>query len=258
MQHLGPRYAAHFQAKDLIRFLTYEAVTSLNLYLFNLSSGHRSTVAPSSTLSRLIKSGAGIAEDAFLFSILPRGYACKEAEESASSENYVQNGVSGSSMTRPARIKVIGDVHVVTQESLDLTLWKIGGASVVLRFIEIASVRALESLVRILLIFKIRLLMNYHGRWLYALKVRVHAGKCQKIWNVFVSREPYLFSLVDIHGIGAYEILGRILKEKASLINVTAFETFFEFLGLNSKTPECVPTSHLRTTLIIAQSLSYR
>lgn len=147
MQHLGPRYAAHFQAKDLIRFLTYEAVTSLNLHLFNLSSGHRSTVASSSTLSRLIKSGVGIAEDAFLFSILPAGYACKEeAEELASSENYVQNGVSGSSTTRPARIKVIGDVHVVTQESLDLTLWKIGGASVVLRLIEVASVRAIAYL----------------------------------------------------------------------------------------------------------------
>jgi hypothetical protein len=37
---------------------------------------------------------------------------------------------------------------------------------------------------------------------------------------------------------GGYDILGAILHRKAHLINLTAFETLFEFLGLNFNVPE--------------------
>ena len=39
---------------------------------------------------------------------------------------------------------------------------------------------------------------------------------------------------------GGYEVLGEILRNKAQLINVTGFETMFEFLGMSFRYPECV------------------
>jgi len=38
--------------------------------------------------------------------------------------------------------------------------------------------------------------------------------------------------------LGGYEILSEILRKKSELINVTSYETLFEFLGMNFKTPE--------------------
>ena len=38
--------------------------------------------------------------------------------------------------------------------------------------------------------------------------------------------------------VGGYEILGDILRNKATLVNMTTFETLFEFFGLNFRAPE--------------------
>lgn len=39
---------------------------------------------------------------------------------------------------------------------------------------------------------------------------------------------------------GGYDILADILRLKAEMINMTSFETLFEFLGLNFRSPEFV------------------
>jgi hypothetical protein len=39
---------------------------------------------------------------------------------------------------------------------------------------------------------------------------------------------------------GGYEILADILRGKSQMINISGFETLFEFLGLNFRSPECV------------------
>lgn len=49
--------------------------------------------------------------------------------------------------------------------------------------------------------------------------------------------------------LAAYEILAHILQAKAQLINVTTFETLFEFLGLNFRNPEYVQLSSLSPLL---------
>jgi hypothetical protein len=41
---------------------------------------------------------------------------------------------------------------------------------------------------------------------------------------------------------GGYEILSEILRNKSELINTTSYETLFENLGMNFKTPESVVT----------------
>jgi hypothetical protein len=45
---------------------------------------------------------------------------------------------------------------------------------------------------------------------------------------------------VLMDSIGGYEILSEILRGKSALINMTSYETLFEFLGMNFKTPESV------------------
>jgi hypothetical protein len=42
---------------------------------------------------------------------------------------------------------------------------------------------------------------------------------------------------------GGYEILMEILRDKCQLVNMTGFETLFEFLGLNFSSPEYVVLS---------------
>ena len=39
---------------------------------------------------------------------------------------------------------------------------------------------------------------------------------------------------------GGYEILAWMLRTKVQLINLTGFETIFEFLGINFRSPEFV------------------
>lgn len=38
--------------------------------------------------------------------------------------------------------------------------------------------------------------------------------------------------------------MGHILRSKGQLFNITAFETLFEFFGLNFRTPEYVQHLH--------------
>ena len=49
-----------------------------------------------------------------------------------------------------------------------------------------------------------------------------------------------LSELTPLSFVGGYEILADILRGKAQTINLTAFETLFEFLGLNFSSPEYV------------------
>jgi hypothetical protein len=50
------------------------------------------------------------------------------------------------------------------------------------------------------------------------------------------------FSIITFlwNHLGGYEILSEILRKKSELINMTSYETLFEFLGMNFKTPELV------------------
>jgi hypothetical protein len=44
--------------------------------------------------------------------------------------------------------------------------------------------------------------------------------------------------LIVIMSAGGYEILANILRGKSQIINISGFETLFEFLGLNFRSPE--------------------
>ncbi|KAI5118373.1 hypothetical protein M0805_008701 [Coniferiporia weirii] len=226
VQHLGPRYTANFQAKDLIRFLTYEASTSLNIFLSGLvvqrtnrhSQVSGAAMSGLSPLMRAIRDSMGIAEDAFLFSITPNGYKCEDEREgeSDSLSIYVQNGVVSSRSASRSKINIVGDVVPVTQQCLDVALWKIGGASIALRFVELATTP--HELSRALGIF---------------------TDSARTSWQMSE----------DMERLRAYEILALILRSKGQLINFTSFETLFEFLGLNFRTAD---------HSVIVNTLAYR
>ena len=57
------------------------------------------------------------------------------------------------------------------------------------------------------------------------------------IWKDYVSASSETVAVVDVLTDG-YDILASMLRTRSHLINMTSFETLFEFLGLNFRTPE--------------------
>ncbi|KAF8962103.1 beach-domain-containing protein [Flammula alnicola] len=182
IHHLGPRYTGTFQDPELVKFLTYEASTSLNMYLGSAAASNASTQMPIVKALREGMPSVGLKEETVLFVVAPGEFSWGVVD---------------------ARLS--GDVFVVKAESLDVALWKIGGAAVGLRLVQLASTS--HELSRTL------------GILTDGLK------------NSWQNSE-------DMERLRGYEILADILSSKAQLINLTAFETLFEFLGINFNSPE--------------------
>jgi hypothetical protein len=115
IHHLGPRYVGNFQDPNLIKFLTYEASTSLNMFLSTTVSKNTSSSAVS-PLMKVVKDGLGVPESSIVFSVKPH------------------------SSMHSRNLKMEGDVFVVRAACLDMALWKIGGAAVALRLVQVANV----------------------------------------------------------------------------------------------------------------------
>lgn len=123
VHHLGPRYSGTFQDPALIKFLTYDASTSLNMFLTNATKN--SDVSP---LMKAVKNGLGVPESLFVFSL--------------SASNCT---ASGQNTAVPVKgllkeVESQGNVFTVKATTLDMALWKIGGAAVVLRLVQLAQV----------------------------------------------------------------------------------------------------------------------
>jgi len=130
MHHLGPRYCGNFQDPELIRFFTYEAATSLNMFLSGVTAKNLSDITP---LLKVVKDGMSLSESAIVFSITPH----HRIDQSDGTVTTVGNGPS---REFPNIFKVEGDVFAVNVSCLDLSLWKIGGAAVALRLLQLARV----------------------------------------------------------------------------------------------------------------------
>lgn len=78
---------------------------------------------------RSIKEGVDVNEDSFLFSLNPSGYD----DQNKTVANAVKNPNCSSA-------ELSGDVVTVKPEALDAVLWKLGGAAIALRLVELASV----------------------------------------------------------------------------------------------------------------------
>lgn len=67
----------------------------------------------------------------------------------------------------------------------------------------------------------------------------VIVGRIRRTWSVFVSSFAVVTLLyAHICTPGGYEVLAELLRSKSQYINMTGFETIFEFLGMNFRSPE--------------------
>ncbi|KAG5335279.1 hypothetical protein C0989_001571 [Termitomyces sp. Mn162] len=190
--HLGPRYTGNFQDTSLIKFLTYEASTSLNMFLATIASKQPNS-ATQSTILKAVKNGFGIPENVISFAVSPLN-----ARQSGPGMSVPINGFT-------KEFKSKGDVFVVKAACLDTALWKIGGAAVALRLVQVANTQHEVS--------------------------RALGVLSDGLRNSWQNSE-------DMEKLRGYEVLADILRSKAQLINVTGFETVFEFLGMNFRCPD--------------------
>jgi hypothetical protein len=119
----------------LVKFLTYEASTSLNMFLAlkNTVSLPKSKPGEQTSIVKVLKSGMGIPEASVVF-----------AFSAAGAPGWGQDkGVGVRCGIGALNGEVEGDVFTVKAECLDLALWKIGGAAVVLRLVQLAHVSCL-------------------------------------------------------------------------------------------------------------------
>ncbi|KAK0186450.1 beach-domain-containing protein [Armillaria mellea] len=191
IHHLGPRYQGSFQDPALVKFLTYEASTSLNMFISTAAS--KVSSAESLPLVKTIREGLGISNSSIIFSLSPFNVA-----ESGTVQS-VKAGGSDKDFT------VQGDIMAVKAACLDMSLWKIGGAAVPLYLLQVAQTPHEISRALSILMDSLR--------------------------NSWQNSE-------DMERLRGYDILTDILRSKAQMINMTSFETIFEALGLNFRSPE--------------------
>ena len=132
VHHLGPRYTGTFRDPHLVKFLTYEASTSLNMFLAlkNTIPLPKSKPGEQTSIVKALKNGMGIPEASVIF-----------AFSAAGAPGWGQDkGVGVRCGIGALNGEVEGDVFTVKAECLDLALWKIGGAAVVLRLVQLANV----------------------------------------------------------------------------------------------------------------------
>ncbi|KAJ3833898.1 hypothetical protein F5878DRAFT_545746 [Lentinula raphanica] len=292
IHHLGPRYFGSFQDTEIARFLTYEAATSLNMFVFNagalpnsnfsgtssfgansyasftqaVSPGPSSAqnqrllsppssakppntpFSPSSpssaalfsplsptigmlhpppgpsSLIRAIKEGIGmgVPESGIVWAVSPGGFPSgppksaygsgfpKSAQRSAFSlngnaddENALDdsNGVGGTGRD----FVMHGDVYFVKAKTMDSALFRVGGIGIALKLV--GAAKTSHELSRALGVFT------------------------DGIKNSWQNSE-------DVERLRGYDILADILRSKAGMINMTSFETIFEFLGMNFRCPD--------------------
>ncbi|KAG2136966.1 uncharacterized protein EDB93DRAFT_1253823 [Suillus bovinus] len=177
IHHLGPRYSESFQDQTLIRFLTYEASTSLNMHI----TAQGASLPENSQLKKAIRGDPIISDSSIIFRIVPRPHDKKD------------------------QIVTRGNVFTVCCQSLDLAVWKIGGAALLLRLVALAQTP--HELSRALSVF----------------------SDCLR--NSWQNSD-------DMERLHGYDILASTLRARNHLINMTSFETLFEFLGLNFRSPD--------------------
>ncbi|KAI6126006.1 hypothetical protein EDD17DRAFT_1521466 [Pisolithus thermaeus] len=98
-----------------------------------------------------------------------------------------------------------GNVCVVSRQPFDVTLWKIGGVRLALHLVHQAQTQ--HELSRTISIL------------------------CDSLRNSWQNSE-------EMEKIAGYDALANILRSKGSLVNMTSFETLFEFLGLSFRSPD--------------------
>ncbi|KAI9573033.1 hypothetical protein HD554DRAFT_2058344 [Boletus coccyginus] len=190
IHHLGPKYVGNFQDRALVRFLTYEASTSLNMHMAGLGSTSGET-----SLKKAIRDGILINEASILCKLVAGDVA-----------NFPPLDTQPRSRRQDSSsIAISGPLIAVPCRPLDLALWSIGGARLVLCLVSLVETSHELS--------------------------RTIAILCESLRNCWQISE-------DMERVAGYDVLASILHQKSRLINMTTFEILFEFLGLSFRSPD--------------------
>jgi hypothetical protein len=114
-----------------------------------------------------------------------------------------------------------GDVLTVCCQPLDLAVWRIGGAALLLRLVALAQTP--HELSRALSVFSDCLRNSWQN-----------SDDMERLREYRMCK---ILTVVDFR-IDGYDVLASTLRARSHLINMTSFETLFEFLGLNFRSPE--------------------
>ncbi|TFK55260.1 beach-domain-containing protein [Heliocybe sulcata] len=197
VHHLGPRYEAYFQSGEIIKFLTYEASTSLNIHI-SATTLEAASPGPSALL-KTIKGSPLVSEQSIIFALHTANLRTDGNDKGQEHEHTVSP-----LMTQPRReFRAVGDARVIKVHTLDEAMWRIGGASIALRLIQLAKTPHEVS--------------------------RALGILTEGLRNSWQNSE-------DMERLRGYDVLGDILRSKNALINVTGYEILFEFLGMNFRT----------------------
>jgi hypothetical protein len=191
--HLGPRYFSNFQSSPLVRFFTYEAATSLSIYLQSLIDAKRT---PSPELSLLLKGakdkdGPGISEDSIIFAITPFGYSDGDGTSELQDATVLNAALRRDRVREKARIK--GDVVVVKPQCLDVAVWKIGGAAIPLRLVELSQVCGILRRQELGFMILSRTPMTLRILSVSFSTPYAPAGRTQRIWNEYTDMKYWLW-----------------------------------------------------------------
>ncbi|KAG8823617.1 hypothetical protein FRC17_009281 [Serendipita sp. 399] len=159
---------------------------------------------PSAELSALLKGasdGPGIQEESMLFTLTPSGHRQGDTD---STQAVVLNSALRKDRVRDSA-RIIGDVAVVKPQCLDVSVWKIGGAAIPLRLVEMSQ--------------------NSHD---LANSLAVLFDSLRTSWQ----------NSEDMERIHGYEILSLALRSKISIIDIYSFNVVFDFLGTDLSRPE--------------------
>lgn len=146
----GPRYSGNFQVV-LGSFLTYEASTSLNIFLSTIAreSGGRATDTGSSRLVQALKDGRAVDESTLVLAFSAENARVVDpglpVENGAEIETVVLNGAipklqTAKTFTRGLGL-LCGEAIIVPGRSMDEEIWALGGCAPLLKLIELAKVR---------------------------------------------------------------------------------------------------------------------
>ncbi|KAG8791696.1 hypothetical protein FRC12_008394, partial [Ceratobasidium sp. 428] len=205
--HLGPRYTGTLRS-GLGRYLSHEAATALNVYLFAAGGTGGPDIA--SELVSGIENGVG---DAVLCALNPTGWvigtpgsssAIPDENEIVVGERRVLNAVAGKQQVEGAWASVRGDVSMFEVGCVDEALRRVGGAAVGLGLVQRAETPE----------------MLYES-----VCVLIHGVRTN--WRL----------LEDMESLSGYEVLSHLLTEKVGMVTLDLFYALFEHMGLDFKAP---------------------
>ena len=205
-----------------------------------------------SPLVKAVREGLGIAESSVVFAISPPSLqddARQDAPKAPPLPTTPSSAFFLSSQTpklvHSGHVEQKGNIFPAQARCLDMALWKVGGTAIALRLVQIADVSvwllfdAWDSL------FVISQSPHEISRALGILTDGLrnnwqNSEDMERLrkFNIGYNNPVFYSKIHSFFFTGGYDILANILRGKSQIINMTGFETLFEFLGLNFRTPE--------------------